>query len=282
MTTSQIPVASIERDPKQPRTVFDETALAELADSLRERGQIQPITVRRKPGKGPARFIVVTGERRWRAAQLAGLSTLTAVVVAAKKDRLIDQIAENDCRQAMTHMERAIAYDRAMRELGIDANELARRLGIRQPWRVKEATCLLKLSETARQALDKGVISPSQAYWLTALQHERQDRILALLEAGKLPSETAFKAACQAPERQAVDAPGLLELTARTARVKRLLSAIETAGAQLAAELADADAWQSELSWDDARLAADQLKFLSRTVAGLSSKAESAMGIASL
>lgn len=187
MTTSQIPVSSIERDPKQPRTVFDEAALQELADSLRERGQIQPITVRRKPGKGPAKFVVVTGERRWRAAQLAGLKTLTAVVVQARKDRLVDQIAENIQRAEMSPLETARAYRRALDELQIAPAELAKRLGIRQPFRIQESLSLLKLCEEAQSLLDSGALSRSQAWSLTALPHERQRRILGLLECTRSP-----------------------------------------------------------------------------------------------
>lgn len=282
VTTAKIPVSAIERDPKQPRTVFDETALAELADSLRERGQLQPISVRRKPGKGPAKFVLVTGERRWRAAQIAGLKTLDCVVVAARKDRLVDQIVENDCRAAMTHLERATAYQRAMDELGISAGELAKRLGLRQPWRITEATSLLKLGDQARQALNSGAISPTQSYWLTALPHARQERILALLQAGKLPSEAAFKAACQAPERAAVDAPGLIDWETRKPAVKRLLASIEEAGAQLSAQLRDADAWQGAIAHGDAVLVADQLKMLVKTTAQLLASAESAVGVAAV
>ena len=89
------------------------------------------------------------------------------------------------------------------------------------------------------------------------------DKAEALLEAGKLPSEAAFNAACQAPERQVVDAPGLLELISRTPKVKRLLNTIETAGAALAAELQD-DSWTGQISWNDARMAAEQLRWLSK------------------
>ena len=282
MSTAQIPVASIERDPRQPRTVFDEAALAELADSLRERGQIQPITVRRKPGKGPARFIVVTGERRWRAAQIAGLKTLAAVVVAAKKDRLIDQIAENLQRAEMSPLELARSYRRALDDLGISPAELAKRLGIRQPFRIQEALSLLKLCPEAQSMLDSEALSRSQAWALTALPHERQLRILALLQAGKLPSEAAFKAACQTPERQVVDAPGLLPFQVRSPRTKQLLRVIEEAGAQLASELVDAERWSADINWDDARAAAEQLRWLQKTVAGLSVAAEGAVGLAAV
>ena len=281
MTTAKIPVSSIERDPKQPRTVFDETALAELADSLQQRGQLQPITVRRKPGKSPARFIVVTGERRWRAAQIAGLKTLDAVVVAAKKDRLIDQIAENLQRAEMSPLETARAYRRALDDLQIKPAELAAKLGIRQPFRIQEALSLLKLCPDAQSMLDSEAISRSQAWALTALPHERQQQILRLLEAGKLPSEQSFRAACQTPVRTAVDSPGLLELTSRSARVKRLLSVIETAGVQLAAELAESS-WCNQISYNDARIAADQLRWVSKTVAQLAVAAESAVGVAAI
>lgn len=129
--------------------------------------------------------------------------------------------------------------------------------------------------------LDSEAISRSQAWALTALPHERQQQILRLLEAGKLPSEQSFRAACQTPARTDVDSPNLLDLTSRSARVKRLLNVIETAGAQLAAELTD-NSWCTQISYNDARIAADQLRWVSKTVAQLVVAAESAVGVAAI
>jgi ParB/RepB/Spo0J family partition protein len=278
-----LPIALVQPDPNQPRQHFDPEALKELADSIDSQGLIQPITVRKIGGSKP-RFQIVCGERRWRVHQLLGRDTIAAQVLPMGAKRvLLTQLTENLARADQTPLETARAFRRALDE-GIASSpaELAKMLGIRQPFRIQESLSLLKLCPEAQSLLDSETISRSQAWALTALPHDRQARLLALLEAGKLPSEAAFKAACQAPERQVVDAPGLLELTSRTARVKRLLNTIETAGAQLAAELGDAEQWAGQISWNDARMAAEQLRWLSKTVGTLTVAAESALGAAAL
>ncbi len=123
--------AMIERDPQQPRTTFDEQRLQELAESLKRHGQIQPIRVRRSGVVG--RYIVVAGERRWRAAILAGLATIQAVVIAERTD--IDrvreeQIVENLQRADLSPIESAHAYRALIDRWQCSQAELARRLGV--------------------------------------------------------------------------------------------------------------------------------------------------------
>jgi ParB/RepB/Spo0J family partition protein len=277
-----LPMASVHPDPTQPRQHFDPEQLQELADSIEAQGLIQPITVRKIGGSKP-RFQIVCGERRWRAHQLLGRDTIAAQVLPMAKGKvLLAQLTENLARADQTPLETARAYRRALDE-GIASGpaELAKMLGIRQPFRIQESLSLLKLCPEAESLLDSQAISRSQAWALTAIPHEKQQRILALLEAGKLPTEAAFKAACSAPERAEVDRPALVELTSRTTRVKRLLAAIEVAGVQLAGELAD-DSWAGQISWNDARTAADQLRWVSKTVAGLGVTAETALGFAAV
>ena len=123
--------AMIERDPQQPRTTFDDERLAELAESLKRHGQLQPIRVRRSGVVG--RYIVVAGERRWRAAMLAGLATIQAVVIAERTD--IDrvreeQVVENLQRADLSPIESAHAYRALLDRWQCSQAELGRRLGV--------------------------------------------------------------------------------------------------------------------------------------------------------
>ncbi len=278
-----LPIALVQPDPNQPRQHFDPEALQELADSIASQGLIQPITVRKIGGARP-RFQIVCGERRWRAHQLLGRETVAAQVLPMAKGKvLLTQLTENLARADQTPLETARAFRRALDE-GIASSpaELAKMLGIRQPFRIQEALSLLKLCPEAQSLLDSEALSRSQAWALTALPHERQLRILALLQAGKLPSEAAFKAACQAPDRVEVERPGLLDWETRKPAVKALLRSIEEAGAQLSTQLRDADTWQGSIAHGDAVLVADQLKMLVKTTAQLLSSAESAVGLAAV
>ena len=278
-----LPMASVHPDPTQPRQHFDPEQLQELADSIEAQGLIQPITVRKIGGSKP-RFQIVCGERRWRAHQLLGRDTIAAQVLPMAKGKvLLAQLTENLARADQTPLETARAFRRALDE-GIASGpaELAKMLGIRQAFRITESLSLLKLCPEAQSLLDSEAISRSQAWALTGLSHERQGRILALLEAGKLPTEAAFKAACAAPERQAVDAPGLLDWETRKPVVKALLRTIEEAGTVLSTQLRDCETWQSAIAHGDAVLVADQLRMLVKTVTSLSAAAESAVGVAAV
>lgn len=121
-------VASISRDETQPRQTFDEEKLRELGESLRQHGQLQPIRVRRV---GVGEYVVVAGERRWRAAQLGGIEKLQAIVVDERLDRealAAQQIVENLQRADVEPVELAIFFRRCLDEWGCSQAELARRL----------------------------------------------------------------------------------------------------------------------------------------------------------
>ena len=121
----------IVTDPNQPRTEFDPESLARLATSLRERGQLQPIRVRWDDTASC--YVVVVGERRLRAAQLAGLESLACVVVAGEptaEDLLEDQLVENCLREDLKPIEQAKAYKSLMASRGLSTRQLAERLQI--------------------------------------------------------------------------------------------------------------------------------------------------------
>jgi ParB family chromosome partitioning protein len=148
--------AMIEPDPAQPRKVFDEESLRELAASLVRHGQLQPIRVRPAPCKG--RYIVVAGERRWRAARLANLQKIDAVVVAERGDSDAvreAQVVENLQRAELTPLESAHAYRSLMGLWSCSQAELARRLGVGTAT-VSRALALLAAPDETRAAIAAG------------------------------------------------------------------------------------------------------------------------------
>src|SRR5246127_1088873 len=131
----EIPLTDIERNPRQPRQVFDEEALSELVHSIREFGLLQPIVVRAVTGtQSGARYQIVMGERRWRAGQEAGLTTIPAIVRETGDDTLLrDALLENIHRVQLNPLEEAAAYQQLLDEFGVTHDELASRIGRSRP-----------------------------------------------------------------------------------------------------------------------------------------------------
>lgn len=157
-----IEVGRIERDPTQPREEFDEEDMANLAESLREYGQLQPIRVRWDEGRGV--YIIISGERRWRAAGLAGLPTLTCVIAgdAPRHTRLTEQLIENLQRSDLKPVEQAKAFRELMELNGWSARELARQLHISQSW-VSRGLTLLDLPTPVQDLVEQGSLAVSSA-----------------------------------------------------------------------------------------------------------------------
>ena len=176
----------IVADPNQPRGEFDPEALARLADSLRERGQLQPIRLRWDDAAD--RYVVVVGERRWRAAALAGMETIAAVVVAgpaSPEDLLEDQLVENALREDLKPIEQARAYRALMDARGLSQRQLAERLRIGSG-SVARAVALLALPGEIRERVDAGEIGPNVAYELTKVDDPAEQAALAREAAGGL------------------------------------------------------------------------------------------------
>jgi ParB family chromosome partitioning protein len=155
---TRIEVDRIVRDANQPREEFDESALEDLAESFRSRGQLQPIRVRWDDEV--ERYIVVLGERRWRAAQIAGLKHLDCVVVIGNPtadDLLEDQIIENALRKDLKPVEQGKAYKRLMESRGWTMRDLADRLHI-SPASVSNACLMAGLPPEAQELVDDGKI----------------------------------------------------------------------------------------------------------------------------
>lgn len=150
---SHIPVALIDRDPAQPRTHFDEGALHELADSIREHGVIQPIEVE---ATGDGRYLIHHGERRWRASQLAGRETIPAIVAPARAadEKLVRQALENLHREDLNPIDEARVYQR-LSTLGWSRTRIARETGKSLPL-INGRLAWLKLEEEIQRLVALG------------------------------------------------------------------------------------------------------------------------------
>jgi len=178
-TGALIRVDRIIRDPNQPRTEFDAEGLMRLAQSLKDRGQLQPIRVRWDDAEG--RYVIVTGERRWRAAQLAGLEALACVVMtgpASAEDLLEDQLIENCLREDLKPIEQARAYKSLMDSRGFSQRQLAERLQIGHP-AIAKALALLNLPDAIQESVELGEIAPGTAYELSKVEDPADQTRLA-------------------------------------------------------------------------------------------------------
>jgi ParB family chromosome partitioning protein len=161
------PIERIQLTKQQPRRYFDDNRLQELADSIREHGVIQPLVVRPAPGGS---YLLVAGERRWRAAQKAGLHEVPVVIRSLTDQQAYEQaLVENLQRDDLNPIEEAGAYQHLMEEQGYTQEQLAARLG-RDRSTVANSLRLLKLAEPVQQALVAAAISPGHGRALLALE----------------------------------------------------------------------------------------------------------------
>ena len=163
---AEIPIDRLSPNPQQPRHQFDDEALAELAASIRRHGVLQPVLVSED---GPERYILVTGERRWRAARLAGLETIPAVIreQLESADQLELALVENLQRRDLTPLEEARAFDHLRSSLGLSQAEIAERVGMDRST-VANSLRLLKLPEEVRELVERGELSAGHARTLLA------------------------------------------------------------------------------------------------------------------
>ncbi len=163
---AELPVAAVRANPKQPRTVFDDEALAELAASIAEVGLLQPVVVR---PLGNDAYELVMGERRWRASQLAGLSRIPAIVRETADDALLrDALLENLHRAQLNPLEEAAAYQQMLDDFDCTHDDLAQRVG-RSRSQISNTIRLLKLSASVQRRVAAGVLSAGHARALLAV-----------------------------------------------------------------------------------------------------------------
>ncbi len=174
---ADLPIAQVAPNHVQPRQVFDEEAMAELVHSIREVGLLQPVVVRRS---GPESYELVMGERRWRAAQEAGLEAIPAIVRQTDdSDMLRDALLENLHRSQLNPLEEAAAYSQLLEDFSCTHEVLAERIGRSRP-QISNTIRLLKLSPAVQRRVASGVLSAGHARSLLAVDDaDLQDRLAA-------------------------------------------------------------------------------------------------------
>ena len=175
-TITKLPLQKVEPNPNQPRRSFDEEELQALADSIAEHGILQPLAVRALDG---GFYQIIAGERRWRAARMAGLSEVPVVVLEAD-DRTVMELAliENLQRQDLNPMEEAEGYRVLMEDYGLTQEQAAARVGKSRP-AVTNALRLLALPDEVRAMVENGTLSAGHARAVLSLPSERLQKAAA-------------------------------------------------------------------------------------------------------
>jgi len=172
----EVPTGAITPNPRQPRQVFDEDTLEELADSIRAVGLLQPVVVR---AIMPGHYEIVMGERRWRACQRAGLAHVPAIVRHTTDDDLLrDALIENLHREQLNPLEEAAAYQQLLDDFGATHEELARRVGRSRP-HISNTLRLLQLPPDVQRRVAAAVLSAGHARALLAVQDAAAQEQLA-------------------------------------------------------------------------------------------------------
>lgn len=221
----EVPIGAIVPNPRQPRQVFDEESLAELEHSIREFGLMQPIVVR---VLGSGSYELVMGERRWRAAQQAGLEYIPAIVRQTADDAMLrDALLENIHRVQLNPLEEAAAYQQLLEEFDVTHDQLAARIGRSRPV-ITNTIRLLRLPVAVQRRVAAGVLSAGHARALLSVEEPGAQEDLASKIVAEGMSVRATEEAItlarreppapgprnRAPHRP-MQAPGLQELTER-------------------------------------------------------------------
>ena len=171
-----LPISQVQPGLNQPRKRFDEEALADLADSVRTHGIIQPLTVRRL---GSGYYQIIAGERRWRAAKLAGLKEVPAVVIEADDRKVMELgLIENLQREDLNPIEEANGYKVLIEDYGLTQEEVSLRVG-KSRSAVANATRLLELPDPVQQLLEEGSLSAGHARAILSAPNRSVQRNLA-------------------------------------------------------------------------------------------------------
>lgn len=169
---AEIPVDRIRPNPQQPRSRFDQEALEELAASIRRHGVLQPLLVSEVP---PDRYLLITGERRWRAARLAGLKSVPAVIRERieGEQQLELALVENLQRRDLTPLEESRAFEQLRVGLGLSQQEIADRVGMDRST-VANSLRLLKLPPEAQELVERGELSAGHGRALLAFNSDAE------------------------------------------------------------------------------------------------------------
>ena len=230
---SMVPISDIEANPFQPRKDFDDTALQELSQSIREQGVITPITVRRMPD---GKYQLIAGERRLRASQLAGLTELPAYIRVATDGQMMEMaLVENIQRENLNAMEIALSYNALIEECQLTHEQLSQRVG-KDRSTITNYLRLLNLPAETQLALSSGQISMAHARALInvedperhlAILHEIVNRHLSvhqteqLVKAAKTPSRPRVSVKEELPARHSATLSQMKEKLRSDVEIKR-------------------------------------------------------------
>lgn len=171
----ELPIDSVRPNPYQPRQQFSDESLAELAASIKELGVIQPIIVRQE---GANDYVLIAGERRLRAAKMAGLTTIPAIVRSPSEQQMLEMaLVENVQREDINPIDAALAYKRLMEEFGLTQEQVAQRVGKSVP-AISNTLRLLQLPEYIINSLKDGAISEGHGRALLMVKDPVQQRQL--------------------------------------------------------------------------------------------------------
>jgi len=216
--------ADIIPNPNQPREHFDEAALVQLSESIKQYGILQPLVV---TPHGAGKYALVAGERRWRAAQLAGLDKVPAIIRTTKElEQLEIAIVENVQRVDLSALEQAVSIEKLHQQFNMTYESIAKRLG-KASSTVNNIVRLLQLPEAARKALQEEKISEGHARAILALKDmpEKQEELLMLIVKHGWPVRQAeqfvvsvkegFRETKQTRERMSSETPATKQLSKR-------------------------------------------------------------------
>ncbi|GGR60619.1 ParB/RepB/Spo0J family partition protein [Streptomyces roseolus] len=225
---TEIPLDAITPNKQQPRTVFDDEALAELVTSIKEVGLLQPVVVRKTDADA---YELIMGERRWRACREAGLESIPAIVRATDDEKmLLDALLENLHRAQLNPLEEAAAYEQLLTDFGCTHDQLADRIGRSRP-QVSNTLRLLRLSPPVQRRVAAGVISAGHARALLGVEDpEAQDQLAFRIVSEGLSVRTA---------EEIVKLMGLEEPAAAKAKKPRAGARVSPVFSDLATRLSD-------------------------------------------
>jgi ParB family chromosome partitioning protein len=218
---NEVSIDSISPNPKQPRTVFNEEAMAELVASIKEIGILQPPVVRQTSA---GRYELVMGERRFRAAKLAGLRSIPVIIRQTPDNELLrEALIENIHRSQLNPLEEAAAYTQLLQDFNCTHDELAQKLGRSRPL-ISNTMRLLNLPASVQSRVASGVISAGHARALLGLENEAEiDRLakrivaegLSVRAVEEIIAATSPKAASKTKKKSGGTSPEVNEIAER-------------------------------------------------------------------
>jgi ParB family chromosome partitioning protein len=218
---NEVSIDSISPNPKQPRTVFNEEAMAELVASIKEIGILQPPVVRQTSA---GRYELIMGERRLRAAKLAGLRSIPVIIRQTPDNELLrEALIENIHRSQLNPLEEAAAYTQLLQDFNCTHDELAQKLGRSRPL-ISNTMRLLNLPASVQSRVASGVISAGHARALLGLENEAEiDRLakrivaegLSVRAVEEIIAATSPKAASKAKKKSGGTSPEVNEIAER-------------------------------------------------------------------